>query len=165
MLEIIKAKEKDRFFLAKVCQSVASLYDQIMPGAFAKQAIRFEEQGLPKGYEIWLAYFESRPVGFMGVKSLNRKILYLVALYLLTEEQRNGLGKKTLEQLEQFARSQGYQEITLLVHQDANWAIEFYHKNGFVINGTNEEEILGYQNSILKGVYLPSTVLMSFVLT
>lgn len=165
MLEMVKAKDEDRFFLARVCRSVANMYDPIMPGAFAKQAVRFEEKGLLEGYETWLIYFENRQVGFIGVKSLNRKILYLVALYLLSEEQRKGLGKKALEQLEQVYRSQGYQEIVLLAHQDANWAIAFYQKNGFEIIGTDEEEIFGYQDSILKGIYLPSTVLMRFMLT
>jgi|Deesub1362A_J573_1020465.scaffolds.fasta_scaffold01767_6 ribosomal protein S18 acetylase RimI-like enzyme len=160
MIEIISAVPDDSFFMARVMRSVIPLYEPIMPGAFERQALRFERDGLPRNYNVSIIRLEGQPIGFVGFTSLTPEIAYLIALYLLPEHQRKGYGTKVLNMVVDSLSQKGIKEVILLVHQKAYWAINFYVKNGFRIITTNEDEIRTYANSTMERYVISSTILM-----
>lgn len=52
-------------------------------------------------------------------------------------------------------------EVVLLAHKDATWAIDFYRKNSFDIISGKEDIIEEYAESVINTIYLPNTLLMS----
>jgi ribosomal protein S18 acetylase RimI-like enzyme len=161
MIQILKAYEKDNIFLAKVCRDAVQLYEKITPGSFQKQAVRFEREGLPSSYEVSIVYYENHPIGFIGSTTLTPNITYVVALYLLNEYQRKGLGTKILNIFLSSLYQNGKKEVALLVHKNASWAIDFYRKNGFEVITDEERRIKQYADSSMNKFYLPNTLLMS----
>ncbi len=151
----------DSEFLARVCESNVPLYDSIMPGAFKKQADKYRVKGINTGYSISIIEKDSVSVGFTGTLELNSESLYLVAIYLLSEYQRLGLGHIVLEQIEEMCKEISMNKIMLLVHKDADWAINFYKKNGYDISAKTEKEIKGYDSNILEKLYIGNTYLMT----
>lgn len=164
MIMINKATTDDLSFLATVCRSVASLYDPIMPGAFEKQAKKYETQGLPAYYNIFVVETDNKPFGFIGLKDIDEEVTYMVALYFLMDQQRQGLGRKTINQLVDTLSKRGIKEIVLLVHKDAYWAVNFYKNNGFETVTEDLEEIKKYADSRMEAFALPSTILMKKML-
>jgi ribosomal protein S18 acetylase RimI-like enzyme len=161
MIDILKASEKDNVFLAQVCRDAIQLYENINPGSFEKQAVRFEREGLPDSYEVSIIYYKNHPIGFIGSKALTKNITYIVALYLLKEYQRRGLGTVILNIFINSLYQSGKDEVVLLAHKDATWAIDFYRKNSFDIISGEEDIIRAYADSALNKLYLPNTLLMS----
>ncbi|WP_430882477.1 GNAT family N-acetyltransferase [Fusibacter sp. JL216-2] len=152
---------RDSEFLAKVCESNIPLYDSIMPGAFKKQAYKYRVKGVNTGYSISIIEKDSVSVGFTGTLELNGESMYLVAIYLLSEYQRLGLGHVVLDQIENMCRAKSMKNIMLLVHKEAHWAINFYIKNGYEISAKTEKEIKEYDSNILEKLYIGNTYLMT----
>ena len=161
MIEIVKACEKDNIFLAQVCRDAILFYENIIPGSFEKQAFRFEREGLPNSYEISIVYYENHSIGFIGSISLTPNTTYMVALYLLNEYQRRGLGTEILDIFTNSLYQNGKNEVVLLAHKDASWAKDFYRKNGFGVVTDEEHRIKEYADSSMNKFYLPNTLLMS----
>jgi ribosomal protein S18 acetylase RimI-like enzyme len=161
MIEIRLATIEDCGFLAKVCRSVSALYDPIMPGAFEKQAVKYEAGGLPKNYEVYIISLEGQPIGFVGLKDITEEIAYLPALYFPMEQQRKGQGRQTVNVITDMLEQRGIKEIVLLVHKDAHWAVNFYKNNGFEVITEDLEEIMKYANCNMEAFALPGTILMT----
>lgn len=157
MTNIKLADNPDTDFLAKVCLDAAKKYDSILPGAFEKQAKKYNRDGLPTKYQVRTIISNSTQIGFLGFKEISQSTEYIVGLYLLSKYQNLGFGQKVLAEFEKFCQKK---QILLLVHQSADWAISFYKKNGFIIVGTTKEEIIKYEE-MMKTNYLPNTYLMS----
>ncbi|MBE5965395.1 MAG: GNAT family N-acetyltransferase [Lachnospiraceae bacterium] len=158
-IQITNAVQRDIAFIAKVCREMKELYDPIMEGASERQAKRYEEGGLPGNYNMRIISFESSYIGFEASKKLNEDVIYLVGFYLLKEYQRKGLGKETLNILKNEAKSEKIKRIILLVHSKANWAIDFYVKNGFRIVGRSQGEVVAFQHE-MNEYYINNTCLM-----
>ena len=159
-VQIREAKASDVEIMAEVCRSNASLYDPIMPGAFKKQAEKFITNGLPQSYSPFIIQRSNEDVGFIGYKDVSEMSRYLIALYLLSDFQRKGIGDKAINEFFKRASDDGINEIILLVHERAHWARQFYEKKGFVIVSREEDYIRAYDSGILRDYYLPNTVLM-----
>lgn len=160
-MEFIEAQEQDRFFLAEVCRDVAILYNPIFPLAFDKQAERFIEQGLPKDYRIFLIQKEDQRVGFMGYVQLSEDVVYLTSLYIKSQYRGKGYGTQAIQAFIQEWKEQGIQEILLLAHKDAHWAINFYKGQGFKIIEDSLIAIQRYKNGLLEKHAVKIAVLMA----
>lgn len=154
---------KDREILALICESNIELYDSIMPGAFLKQAKKFRKN-LPQKYNILIIELQDKVIGFIGVLTLSKESIYLVALYLHKNYQRKGLGTLILNKLKEKYRNEKFEEIILLVHKMAYWAKEFYIKEKFEIIANTQLKIQKYKNGLIKELYLKNTELMRFKL-
>ncbi len=161
MLSIVAAKNDDRFFLSQLMETNIPLYKEIMPGAFERQAHLFREEGLPIKYTTSIIKDANQSIGFLGLKNLTHEICYLVALYFLPEYQRKGFGIEIINFVTERLIKDNFNEIILLVHQKAKWAIDFYRKCGFKSISNSEDEIKSYGDRVLEFFYLPSTILMS----
>ncbi len=62
--------------------------------------------------------------------------LELQQLYVMAGQQRQGLGRRLIRSLLEEARQQKLAGIWLSCWEDADWALKFYRKNGFVRVGT-----------------------------
>ncbi|WP_034328426.1 GNAT family N-acetyltransferase [Alkaliphilus transvaalensis] len=161
MLSYRSATDGDKYFLRLVCLNTSKLYQYILPGAFDKQADKFMKEGLPSTYSINIIELTNEPIGFIGTTKLDAATLYLTALYFLSSYQRKGYGELILKQLISRSQKEGYQEIVLLVHEKAHWAISFYSKLGFKCISNVESEIKAYKDSKLKPYAIPSTMMMA----
>ncbi len=157
MVNMKLAVASDKDFISKVCLDASKKYDSIMPGAFEKQALKYKKNGLPSTYQMWVIRNDSDQIGFFADKELSEKVVYVVGLYILSGFQNLGFGKIVLETFEKKCKKE---KILLLVHQNAEWAINFYKKNGYSIVGKTKEEIIGYEE-LMTPNYIPSTYLMS----
>ena len=163
-MRIRSANSKDKNFLVKVCRDAKRVYSDIMPQAFENQAKKFENEGVPKKYNVYIVQKKNGKIGFIGIKELNKNIIYLAGLYLLSNQQRKGYGKEIIEKLIKRYKKQGYEEITLLVHKDAYWAISFYKKNNFKVETDNMERIKKYADGAMEEFAISSTILMKKII-
>lgn len=159
-IKLVKAVEEDCDFLAKVCRDAKIVYSDIMPESFEKQAKRFETKGIPDIYDVYVIQKQNKKIGFIGVTELNKNTVYLVALYLLLDYQGKGYGSRVVNKLISDYKKNDYEEIIILVHKDANWAINFYKSVNFEIVTNDIETIKGYANGIMKKYAITSTILM-----
>lgn len=95
---------------------------------------------------------------------MDENITYLPALYLLQNFQRVRYGRIIIDNLISFLKENNSDEIVLLAHKDAFWAISFYQKNSFEIISYEHEEIKLYRNCLLENYALRNTVLMRRIL-
>ena len=159
-VKLVKAIDSDKKFLARVCKDAKVMYSEIIPESFERQAKKFENQGLPENYDIYLIQKNNKKIGFLGIKRINKNIIYLVGLYLLLDYQRKGDGSKVINKLVSNKKKEDFEEIILLVHKDAYWAINFYKKVNFEIETDNFKKIKEYADGAIKDFTIPSTVLM-----
>lgn len=164
-IKIYKANEQHVEDLVKICLSNVELYEPIMPGAFQKYASGILQNGLPTTYDVMMIEYKCVVVGFIGTIQLEEGIVYLMALYLQREYQGKGIGKIIMDKLKAFFQNKGNNEIVLLAHKDAKWAISFYEKQGFNFISGLEIDIRSYANTQLEKYYLKNSVLYSLKLS
>lgn len=127
-VRLVPAHEEHRNILARVARDAELLYTKIMPGAFEELAVGFLGRPLPDWYRLQLVEADGVPVGFLGLAPLGDARLCIVALYLLNDCQRRGIGHATLQTvLDEWRPS----EMVLFAHRDAHWAYAFYRRFGF----------------------------------
>ena len=164
-IKLYKASDQHSEDLVKICLSNVELYEPIMPGAFQKYARGILQNGLPTTYDVIMIEYKSVVVGFIGTIQLKDGVIYLMALYLLREYQGKGIGKSVMDKLNAKFKNMSNNEIVLLAHKDANWAISFYEKQGFNFISGLEIDIRSYANTQLEKYYLKNSVLYSLKLT
>lgn len=164
-IKIYKANDPHVDDLVKICLSNVELYESIMPGAFQKYASGILQNGIPATYDVMMIEYKCEVVGFVGTIELKEGIVYLMALYLQREYQGKGIGKIVMDKLKDFFQNKGNNEIVLLAHKDAKWAISFYEKQGFNFISGLEIDIRSYANTQLEKYYLKNSVLYSLKLS
>lgn len=155
-----KARAEDRPFLAHVCREADRLYARIMPGNYKRLADNFEKNDLPEEYSIYIMKNCNQNIGFLGFASLNKKVMYLVGLFMLFDYQRQGYGSLALKQYLKILQADGYEKVILLAHKKARWAVDFYSKNNFTIYSGNYEEIKNYAGGAMRAFAMPATYMM-----
>ncbi len=159
-ISLKKARIEDRSFLARVCRDADRHYSKIMPGNYNRVADKFERNGLPDDYSIYIVRDCNLSIGFLGFAPLNEKIIYLVGLFMLLDYQRQGYGSLALKKFLETLQADGYEEVILLTHKKASWALDFYSKNSFTIHSGNYEEIKNYAGGKMRTFALPAAYLM-----
>lgn len=159
-IKLRKANTEDVDFLASVCRDAKETYSSIMPDKFEKQAQEFEENGLPEEYKVYIIEDEGTKIGFLGVTDLTDQTAYLVGLYLMNDYQRKGYGTSAVDELIELLKAYGYNKVCLLVHNEAEWAIDFYKKKKFVSVTGCEDIIKEFSGGEMENYYLPQTIFM-----
>jgi len=109
--------------------------------SFAPQAVRAcMERGES---QYLLASVDGRPGGIAKYRPAACPVpggatdaLELQQLYVLASMQRHGLGRRLMDAMLSIARREQRSGIWLSCWQDADWAMNFYRKNGFATVGT-----------------------------
>lgn len=153
MVFLKEATNKDIKFICNICISTDEIYSGIMPNSFIKQAKRYEKNGIPSDYKMYIVNNDKEKIGFLGITLLNEKIAYLVALYIDKDFYRLRYGQNTIDILFKELKKRNIKEVVLQVHKDATWAINFYKKNGFKNRYSFPED--------MKLKFINDTILMS----
>ncbi len=72
-------------------------------------------------------------LGYVAFRKKNNITVWIGSLYVDPDHQRAGAGRVLLDAVEDFAKKENCKIIALETHQKAEWAINFYIKNGFEI--------------------------------
>lgn len=165
-LFLTQARFTDFAFIEKVFGAMIPQYTAIMPGSFEanlENLHRLQAKGFDftaTGLTGYLIETQSEPIGFTAVGPLSPRLAYLSAFYFLPEHQRKGYGKKALRQLEKTYQNLGFQEMVLLVHQQAHWASNFYKKMGYKTLAEHRSSIVQYAGAGIEHLLEPGLFLM-----
>ncbi len=69
-----------------------------------------------------------------------KPLAYIYDLAVMTEYQRQGIGKKLIDFINVYCRQQGFEEVFVQVDKIDDYAIEFYRKT----KPTNEEQVVHF---------------------
>lgn len=158
---IREAVNNDIEFIAEVCRDVAPLYESFIPGAFEKQACRYENDGLPSSYKIEIIEDKSESIGFCAYIKLSEDSWFLVALYVLSKYRGKGYGKEVMDAYIQRARMAEGKRMLLLVHKNAEWAIKFYKRYGYDEIADTMDGVVAFE-PLLDKLYIKNTILLGY---
>lgn len=166
-LHLKNASLEDNAFFEKVFLSVAPLYAKISPGSMqanaenmrilSRKGLDFQATGL-SGYVI---YQGQTALGIAGIGPLSPQKAYMAALHLLPEQRGQGYGSQALALLESHYYRLKFQEMLLLAHLQAHWAVHFYAKQDYIKISDQLPQIVTYGGEALRHLYEPGMVLMA----
>lgn len=105
-----------------------------------------------KRRDFYIGYHRGKPVGTISMQYFG-KWVYLGYIYLDVAHVGHGFGHQLMEFAETKARIEGAAGLALIAHPKATWAKRAYLKYGFDIVATKKEDVLRWNNGILKGYY------------
>ena len=97
---------------------------------------RFQSKGAisaqikDEGFRYFLIGEEGRYIGYLGVLTRGEE-LFLSKIYVRSSERNKGFGKKAVQFLEDLARRQNLQKISLTVNKNNTGSVQAYEKMGF----------------------------------
>ena len=94
---------------------------------------------LKDGCQFILAFIADQPVGFISISKKTDGEYFIHKLYIDTSQHRAGLGKALLD--EALNRFGNWNLIRLTVNRQNYKAINFYFKNGFIIEEVADFDI------------------------
>ena len=94
---------------------------------------------MKNGCEFILELVDKIAVGFISISKKNETELFIHKLYVDTSKHRKGLGKALLD--EALQKNKWVTEVRLTVNRQNFKAINFYFKNGFVIESVADFDI------------------------
>jgi len=124
------AKEKDLEFISQLSAQVFSkygLYEEIVPAWFEQAAVITEvimEKNDTLGFAMLVLDRQ---------KVFGSRAAHLLAIGILPEHQRRGVGRTLLEHMEKIARKYSAVELHLWTAVDNEPALSFFQKAGFRI--------------------------------
>ena len=95
-------------------------------------SVKALEDQMKNQHYFFLALKNYQPVGFTSFSNIDQGFFKLQKLYVLTSEQKTGLGLMLLETVETVSKSMGAIQLQLNVNRK-NPAKGFYERNGFVV--------------------------------
>lgn len=120
-------------------QTIKLIFD-ILENEFGRKSKsgRPDVKNIPEFYQkdelsdFWIAIRDNDElIGTIALSNFGEGISYLQRFFVKKEFRREGLGRKLLNHLLDFARAHGYKEIYLSTSEDMVSANKFYLKNGF----------------------------------
>jgi GNAT superfamily N-acetyltransferase len=90
------------------------------------------EQAQSHGH-LWVALADDRPVGFAHIEVLEPGVAHLEEIDVHPEHGRRGLGRRLVMAICEWARTAGYQSITLTTFRDIPFNMPFYERLGFEV--------------------------------
>lgn len=111
-------------------------YKNIIPSKYFKHPFVNSEyiSSIFNKWFIYVAEVNGKIVGCVCLE-VNNDIGIIHHFYVLPEFQRKGIGSKLLAEMEMDAVGLGVREIRVYVDSKAYWAISFYSKSGYEVNG------------------------------
>jgi len=147
---IRKTVESDGDAIADILRSSADWYESFVDEDDMDQhavadtwfAENFEER------EFWTLERGGEVAGVLTIQDAGRD-LYLGYVYVHVDHVGAGLGRKLLEHARRLGWQRGKENLVLLVHPEANWAIRAYEKFGFEPHLTTDEDVLAWNGGWL----------------
>lgn len=146
-LAFTKATEEDVALIAQLARKIwhahypaiitVAQIDFMLADRYSATAIR---EGMQRGEVFYLAYANDEPVGYASVE-LKCDYYYLHKFYIDVAKHRSGIGAYFFKYI--LAQIDSTKPIRLQVNRQNIKAINFYFKNGFVIETTGDFDIGG----------------------
>lgn len=92
-------------------------------------------------FSVYFIFAENEIAGYLILQ--HKKPLYVQSLYLFSEFQRKGIGRKTFEFIRENCRKEGTKKFYLGCHPENKNALAFYEKMG----GAITEKDVGHENN------------------
>ena len=89
-------------------------------------------------------------VAFTSFRLKNNQTVWISSLYAHADHQRKGYGGLLLSEIEKFAKLNGALVITLETEVEADWAVRFYKKQGYIILSKEDLKIYPFDKVIDK---------------
>lgn len=165
-LELKALATADLPFAQAVFESVLPLYRELMPGAFEENlkivALLIENRldFSATGLNAELIQVNGQAQGFLAWARLEKGPAYLASLHFLPVARRQGWGGRALVLLENQLKRQGLPALYLLAHAQADWALDFYLKQGYARLAEAPEDILRLAGTQIEHLLMPGMVLM-----
>lgn len=96
------------------------------------------EQLEVKKHQFYLIKKESETCGFLSISSEDKSVFFLHKIYINSEKSHVGIGTMVLNELEDLLKPD---KISLTVNRENYKSINFYFKNGFVIESVQNFDI------------------------
>jgi N-acetylglutamate synthase-like GNAT family acetyltransferase len=123
-----------------IINDAAQAYRGVIPADRWHEPYMPEEElasEIAAGVEFWIAEDDAAIAGVMGIQDKGDVALVRHA-YVSPARQRGGVGKALLAHLRTLVRK----PILIGTWSDANWAIDFYRRNGFEVVDREEKNRL-----------------------
>jgi GNAT superfamily N-acetyltransferase len=142
---IRELQDSDFKRILDIINEAAQAYKGVIPEDIWKEPYMPEEElahEMEAGVKFYGLVEENSIMGVMGIQSVKDATLIRHA-YVLTQQQRKGVGSKLLKYLIGLASTS---KIMLGTWKDAQWAVNFYLKHGFdLVQGEDKNNLLrGY---------------------
>ncbi|MFL5752708.1 MAG: GNAT family N-acetyltransferase [Bacteroidia bacterium] len=111
--------------------------EYMLSNMYSSQSLK--EQMEQKKHVFYLVHLENKCLGFVSISSSDHKNYLLHKIYLLQDEQNRGLGTAVFKLILEEMGSPG--SIRLTVNRMNYKSINFYFKNGFRIEKTEDFDI------------------------
>lgn len=99
---------------------------------------------ISSGYHYYLFYSKDIPLAYFAIlPNRQHRSLHISKLYVRTNWQHKGLGKRMLAFIERYCRQNDIEQIWLTVNRHNQRAIDFYLRNKFVNAGNLIQDIGG----------------------
>jgi GNAT superfamily N-acetyltransferase len=118
--------------ILSVVNDAAQAYKGAIPADVWKEpymSLEELEEEIGRGVEFYGYFEQGRLLGVMGIQPI-KDVTLIRHAYVLTSQQRKGIGEKLLKHLLALAQTQ---EVLVGTWAAAWWAVRFYQKNGFVL--------------------------------
>jgi ribosomal protein S18 acetylase RimI-like enzyme len=154
-LQIMRANTQDMSNIAEIIRSSADWY---RPFVAEKD---MSEHDVDKKWEIenykkrefWVGKNgNEETVGTVSLQYFN-DTAYLGYVYLHADHTGRGYGKVLLDHAKQRAIEKNMEQMVLIAHPEADWAIKAYKRYGFKILFKNRADVLSWKNGLLKPYY------------
>jgi ribosomal protein S18 acetylase RimI-like enzyme len=130
------AHEEDLSFIIRLSAQVFSRYgnyDEIVSGWFEEPGVITKiiaDEDTPQGFAMLVMERE---------KVFGARRAHLLAIGIVPEHQRKGIGTTLLGSMENLAQQYGGKEIVLMTAVDNQTALAFFQKAGFEVIGTQDQ--------------------------
>lgn len=118
--------------------------NEIPPSSALEETVQSVSDASKKGEKALIAYEENSPVGMVRFQ-LKNDGLYFYRLSVIPEKQGEGIGKKILKFLEDYANKFGVSTILCKVRMTVPKNIQLYSSLGYVVY---DEEVMPKPNGI-----------------
>lgn len=118
--------------------------DAVPPSSALEETVQSISASLKEGEQGFICYIDHKPVGMVRFR-LNEKGLYFYRLSVIPEKQGQGIAKKILKSLEDYAINNGIHRLFCKVRMTVPKNIQLYSSIGFNIY---EEEVVHKPNGI-----------------
>ncbi|WP_273123138.1 GNAT family N-acetyltransferase [Bacillus weihaiensis] len=128
------------------------------PSSALEETIQSVSDALEKGEKALIAFDEDEPVGMVRFQ-VKKEDLYFYRLSVLPKKQGDGIGKKIVRALEEYASRAGVSTIRCKVRLTVPKNLNLYSSIGYI---TYDEEVLMKPNGVEIKVISMKKVLSAF---
>lgn len=151
-MEIKLAKLEDVSIIHDVMKDAFKQYkDEVPPSSALDETFQSISASLQSGDQALISYLKGKPVGMVRFRIEDNQ-LYFYRLSVISEKQGQGIAKKIIQSLEEYAKSKGNTIMFCMVRLSVGKNIRLYHSMGYSIY--KEAEVKNSNGKTLKVAYM-----------